>query len=235
MNRIGVIAALPAEARILSGGTVKVGGIVSTPHLQLSVCGIGAERARAAAHELLNGGVSALISWGCGAGLVESARPGTLFVPETVIEADSQQTFAVSKAWHVRITTALRNAGLAFETKALVSSRKLLTGRETKLTLQQQSGAGIADMESAAVARAAMEADCPFACIRAVADDLSICLPEALIPTLDEYGRPLTIALMRALLQQPSLIPQLVRLAQAFRAARTCLADVARVTDAFAR
>lgn len=235
MNRVGVIAALPAEAQILSDAPVGPGDLVTpSPHLQLAVCGIGAERAYQAARELLQQPISVLISWGCGAGLIDSAVPGTLFLPERVIDAGSQQTFRVTPVWHEYIASMLRNSGIEFETQSLVSSAELLTDMDAKRVLQQQSGAGIADMESAAVARAATEADCAYVCIRAVADSLAIRLPEALLPALDEFGRPRTIELLRALVQRPSLIPQLMQLAQAFKAARKRLAAVAAATGRLA-
>lgn len=232
MSRVGIVAALPAEARTLTRQSQSPGSIIdSIPGLLVSACGVGATAADQAARQLLQQGAEALVSWGCGAGLTAGAPPGRLYLPSRVLAAARQQTWTVDPAWHERLTATLHNAGLAFATAPLISVTTVLTDSTLKQQLHDDSGAGIADMESAAVAEVATSHGLPFLCVRAVADNLSVALPPALVPVLDAYGRPRSFALIRRLLVQPTLIPRLFSLGQAFSEARQTLARVASITD----
>ena len=232
MSTLGVVAALPAEGHALSG-RLQAAGTISTsiPGLLLNICGVGQTAAGRAARDLVAQGANALVSWGCGAGLTSSSYPGQLFLPQTIVDPHGKQIHAVDTAWHARLGQVLQNAGSAFETASLVSVDSLLTGSGMKQQLHHTTGAGIADMESAAVAAVAAEHRQPFLCVRAVADNLSITLPAELLPALDAYGRPRTIAVLGRLLRRPGLIPQLMKLGRAFGQARQSLAAVARVSD----
>lgn len=231
MNRLGVVAALPAEGRALTGRLQSTGTISdSIPGLLVSISGIGPPAAADAARQLITRGASALVSWGCGAGLTDHSQPGQLFLPRTIIDQAEQQNFIVDESWHAQLGRVLHGNGLAFESGSLVSVTAMLTGSDAKRRLHLETGAAIADMESAAVAAVAREHGCPYLCVRAVVDNLAIMLPPEILPMLDAYGRPRTIDLLRTLLRRPSLLPPIIQLGRAFGQARKSLATVAGVT-----
>ena len=232
MNRIGVVAALPAEARCLTR-QLQSPGTISTPfpEVMLGVSGIGPAAATGTARQLLDEGCDALVSWGCAAGLSSDARAGTLYLPLTIIDQGSGQTTAVDAAWHDHLTAALDNAGIAYQTASLVSVGQPLTDSQGKQYLHRDSGAAVADMESAAVAALAAEHRLPYLCIRAVADDRSSALPPALLAALDNHGRPRLAALLRTLLGRPGLVLTMLDLGFAFGRARRSLARVSRATN----
>lgn len=231
MSTLGVVAALPAEGRTLSNRLQAAGTLDRPiPGLLLSICGVGHNSACQAARELVHQGADALVSWGCGVGLTNSSYPGQVFLPQVVIDTNDKQQHAVDSRWHTRLGDMLKNAGIAYETAPLVTVNSMLTDIDSKQLLHQENGAGIADMESTAIAAVAAENRRPFLCVRAVADDLSVTLPPLLLPALDRYGRPRTIELLRLLLRHPGLIPQLLKLGQAYSQARRSLASVAAVS-----
>ncbi len=185
MNRIGVVAALPAEARCLTR-QLQSPGTISTPlpDVMVGVSGIGPAAAAGTARRLVEQGCDALVSWGCAAGLSSNARAGTLYLPETITDQDSGQRLAVDAAWHDRLTATLDSAGVAYKVAPLVSVGRPLTDSQSKQRLHCDTDAAVADMESAALAALAAEHRLPFLCIRAVADDHSSTLPPAILATL---------------------------------------------------
>ena len=232
MNRIGVVAALPAEARCLTR-QFQSAGTISTPSaaVMVGVSGIGPTAAVATAQELLDQGCDGLISWGCAAGLSADARAGTIYLPVTIIERASGQSIAVDTTWHKHLTAALDDAGVTYQTGPLISVDRPLTNSNSKQQLHHDTGAATADMESAAIAALAAEHQLPYLCIRAVADDQSSALPPAILATLDAHGRPRLAALLRALLGQPGLVIAMLSLAVAFGRARRSLAQISRITN----
>lgn len=228
MKPIGIVAALPAEGRTLA---LPAHRDDTHPALQLRICGIGPGNAYQAANELLAGGARGLVSWGCAAGLTETARSGDLYLPTEIIDQARQQHFQVDAAWHARLDRQLQAAARNHSTQTLVSVTTLLDSRQAKAALQQQSGAAVADMESAAIARAAAEYGRPFLCVRAVADNLDMAVPKSLLQVVDAHGNPHSGALLSALLRQPGLLPTLLRLGRAFAAARKTLRTVAAASD----
>jgi len=232
VNEIGVVAALPAEARTLTGRSQATGSLCHEfPGLLVSISGIGPTAADNAARRLVADGAGALISWGCGAGLAADVQPGQLVLPQIIIDVMQRRNFTVDSAWHQQLTNTLETAGMTLRTASLVSVAVPLTNRDIKQRLHRETGAIIADMESAAVAAVAHENNLPFLAVRAIADDLSVALPAEVLAILDARGRPSLPRLLVKLLWRPSLAIQLGRLGSAFYAAQKTLARVAAVTD----
>ena len=62
--RLGIIAAMVAEARILAKGPILPSGLIQLPEgAMMLLSGVGASRARLAARTLLEKGATALVSW----------------------------------------------------------------------------------------------------------------------------------------------------------------------------
>lgn len=226
MNSLGIIAALPAEGRLLCRQFTP-GDIQPLPDQQLLlVCGIGAHAATRAARTLIEAGADHLLSWGCAAGLQTDARPGDLFLPRMLLADAGALHLPVDPYWHTRLTTCLQEHGIACNDNTLIGVEHLLTEPTDKQYLAQQTGAAIADMESTAIARVASEHALPFLCIRAVADSHSMTVPAALTGVLNDYGQADLRRLVPLLLRRPRLLPRLLRLGYAFSRARRSLARV---------
>lgn len=223
MNSIGIIAALPAEGRLLCRhfGLTDISPRIPlqlSPQLSLYIAGIGPASARKAARVMLEYGADGLLSWGCAAGLVADCKPGTLFLPTRIINA-REQSYTADSCWHERLGQRLVAAGIAHRQEALASSAELLTSRSTKQALAERTGALLADMESAEIAQLASQYETPFLCIRTVADNLDLQLPQSIIRLLNEFGRPDPLRLLGTVLVNPMLVPALIRAGRAFSAA----------------
>jgi adenosylhomocysteine nucleosidase len=86
------------------------------------------------------------------------------------------------------------------------------------------------DMESAAVATVAQEAEIPFLVVRAVADAMDTTLPKRISDALEGFGRLSFLKLIVGLIQHPTELLAMVRIGRDYRAAQKTLAAVARLT-----
>src|SRR5262249_48671724 len=161
-RRVGIVIALPQEASMFPNHDIgKVACI--DPHLLVCVGGIGAACAQSAAQRLLEAGATSLLSWGVAAGLAPDLKPGCILLPHAVLAAD-RAVLPVTIGWHEQFYDA------AFDVRPLAEARRLLTTSAEKFAFGQALRAAAADMESAAVARVAQQAQVPFLAVRAVAD-----------------------------------------------------------------
>jgi len=232
---IGLVVALSSEARSLVGGGVwkRRSGwpmrrlqVVDDAEVVCIRSGIGPENAYSAARQLIAEGVSALIVSGVAGGLDPALKAGDLIIPDVVVEKTGDGRC-------LRWSTHAICVSLGFErliSKGLCARRgTLFTSQHACLTTQRKdevfrcSGAQAMDMESAAVGRAAYEADLGFYAFRAVCDPANICIPGDLIDVLKENGSVDWTELFLRLLCRPSLFGEILRLRRGFSAALTAL------------
>lgn len=223
------MAALPAEGQCLSSQKLRPGSSVSLAGtLQLQLAGIGPERAHRAARCLLSAGAKALVSWGVAGGLAPQLKAGTLLLPETV-QTTRGQAYRTDSHWRQTLIQCLDNS-LSLSRGALQHTETILSSPQEKTDLYQQTRCVAADMESAAVAKLAAEAQVPFLIIRAIADPAQAALPVSALRALDPDGRLQPLALMASLLTHPQDLLGLWQLGGYFRAAKATLrAFAARV------
>jgi adenosylhomocysteine nucleosidase len=227
--RAGVIAALPAEGRCLTKRKLYPGkdsSLSEALHLQLS--GIGPERARRAAEILLSAGAKALISWGVAGGLAPHLKSGTLLLPGRV-QLMGGEEYRPDPQWRQCLINHL-GAKLPFSSDTLCHTENILSSPEEKAYLYHQTRCAAVDMESGAVAKAAVRAGVPFLVIRAVADPAQSALPASALRALNAEGQLQGFTLLASLFKHPKDILDLWQLAEHFRAAKATLrAVVARV------
>ena len=107
MPSIGIIVALPAEARSLVRQRLWFDSVheMADGHW-LAVAGAGPEPARAAAAKLVDREVDGLVSWGCAAGLARHLAPGHLVMAEHVVGENGRQHFTDTH-WRERLSSRL--------------------------------------------------------------------------------------------------------------------------------
>lgn len=230
MTSLGIVTALPAEARIIVERQVVAGGL-SQPFegTFLHICGLGGERALLAAQVLVEKGVDAMLSWGCAGGLNPDLLPGSLVLPRRVISPD-HTTLDADATWHERLCRLL-SGQVKFHTEPLAQTPKVLNNPEEKKTFSENYRAAAVDMESASVARVAAKAKLPFMAIRAVVDPFNETIPQSGLTAIDDLGRVQPLQLLSCLARRPREFFSLVRLGRHFRTARTTLATVVRLTN----
>lgn len=204
---LGIVTALEMERRWIGSTDDSV---------FIDVGGIGRSRAEAAAARLLNRGASALVSFGIAGGLDPSLEPGTVVVPEVVIEAsgDRKQTDA---GWRHRLLTRI-SRGVSTSSGPILHAEEVVTTPAHKRELHDRWDAVAVDMESVGVARVAEDAGVPWLVVRAVGDAADHELPRPVTRVSDAGGR-LRIAAILGLALQPGLWPALITLGRANAAA----------------
>jgi hypothetical protein len=194
--------------------------------IRIYQCGVGSQRAYDAARSALASGASGLVSWGVAGGLVSSLRPGTIVLPKQVIAADGE-VFSTDPGWRRELCLLLRPT-LPVHDGDLVDTPSILRTVEAKEHAASLSGAAAADMESAAIGRAARGAGKPFVVVRVVLDALDDTLPRGIEQWIDAAGnrRP-TAAFGSAL--RPAGWPDLIRLSLRYSRARRALTESAQI------
>ena len=206
--RAGVVVGLEAEARIAR----RLG-------LPVEIGGGGAAGAETAAARLVAAGARGLISFGLCGGLMPGLKAGALLVPGAILHEDGSrhQTDAELNAWLGGATPHVMLAATRIVSRAAEKSERW-----------QATGATAVDLESGAVARAAVRHGLPYACLRAVCDIAEDDLPAAAIVSLDSAGRIRIGAVVWSVISQPGQLGALIALAANAAAARQTLKNRVR-------
>jgi adenosylhomocysteine nucleosidase len=221
----GVVVALPEELATLTSQKPAQGECVwMAENILLTLAGAGPINADRAARRLIAQGANCLISWGCAAALAPQLKPGDLVVPQRVLS--EHQAFDTDKQWlqHLRHLSS----PIPTVSGALAESSRIVAGSADKQRIHQDTGAVALDMESAAVVKAAQQANLPVLVIRAIADPVAMDLPQSVVHALNDQGRVELSKLLRFLLTHPWEIPALIKLGLHFNAAQTSLKKVAK-------
>lgn len=226
--RLGIVAALPGEARSLTRLRAQ-GRAYLSGGARIALSGMGASRARTTARELVDHGAKALVSWGTAAAIDPLLNPGDLMLPAEVVASDGRR-YATDQEWRGSLARGIAGR-VRINYGALAESRVVITSAAAKQQLHQASGAIACDMESAAVAAVAADFGLPFIAVRAIVDDATMALPPAARAAVDEAGALRPFGLLRALVGHPSTLHAQLRslkqLSVAFRAAQLTLAAAA--------
>lgn len=220
---IGVIAALPGEAKSLRKSTAYWGG--SRPEVVLS--GVGPRAAGEAAEKLAWAGAAGLVSFGYAGALKPALRSGTLILPDEIIDADGNR-HGTDRAWLSGLAAAIA-PDVPVVGGPLLSVARMLASAEDKHAAHVATGAVAVDMESAAIAAVASRHGLPFIAVRAVLDEAAQTLPSAVLASVDETGTVGLGRLMLALLARRREIASLIPLARAARASNQTLLMVCRL------
>ena len=229
---LGIAVALPQEARAIAR---YCAAYMRAPRgedgVVLEISGVGGERAAVGARRLISAGADALLSWGTAAGLQPGFSPGALLVPESVIALDGEVLDA-DASWHLRIRKKLAER-LDVVIQPLAESASVLRTPTDKRAMSAATGAVAADMESAALARAARQAGIPFLVIRAIADPACGTIPDSVTAAIGGDGEVSIAKLMGTLLTRPRQWPQLIQLSRWFGAAQDTLMQAAKRAGPF--
>jgi adenosylhomocysteine nucleosidase len=199
---IGVVVGMAAEARLARhlGWRVAVGGGTAT----------GAD---VATRRLIEGGARALVSFGLAGGLDPALQPGTVIVPSTVIDGEFRHPTDPCLSRRLGGTTP----------HTILAVATAVTSAIEKHRLREGTGAAAVDLESGAVARAAVAHGIPFAALRVTCDPAKRSLPPAALAALDSHGAIGMRRVLTSILMHPAQVPALLILATDAAAARHAL------------
>jgi hopanoid-associated phosphorylase len=162
-------------------------------------------------------GGRAILSFGIAAGLSPDLEPGACLVGGTVIHDGA--AYVADPVW----TASIKSAIGGIDPITIAGVDRPLTSPAAKRTLNADSGAVAADMESHIVARLATQHGLPFAVLRVIADPAEREIPLAALAGMREDGGIDVRAVLAALLKQPGQLPTLLRLAAETRRAMASL------------
>jgi adenosylhomocysteine nucleosidase len=222
--RVGIVVALPSESRTWCPQAVAVGTQHSIgDQALLAVSGVGEQRAAQAAQGLVDAGVAGLVSWGCAAGLAHQLHAGALCLPEVVVSTHGQR-WPTDATWRQILADSLGER--VASGGALAHAPQVVASHSAKRALAAQTGAVLADMESAAIAQVAHRHGLPLLVVRSVVDPLELTLPAIVTNHIDDSGRVPLAPLLRGLVHRPGDLLTLLQLARGFRASLASLRAV---------
>lgn len=226
---VGICAALPQEARTLARVPPAAGTCLRLADGRLlAVAGVGARRARIGGTQLLDGGATALVSWGSAGALDPTLEAGALLLPQLVIAPDGRALLA-DRNWQERVVESL-DGRVSAHAGPLAQVGRVIRTPDEKRDLHRRSGAVAIDMESAALADLAREAGVPFLAVRAVTDTAGMTIPASITRAVDGTGRLRLARLLLGVLAGRGDVLTLLQLGRCFRMARTTLTALARTT-----
>lgn len=214
---LGVVTGLDFEAAVIRRSARDAG----VADRVLVACGLGRERARAAAGKLIADGARALLSFGIAGGLDPSTPCGTAVVANAV-RAEGLPALSSQESWAARLAAALNAAR-----GDLAHAPAILANPMDKAGLYGMTRALAADMESYGVGEAALAAGLPFAAIRVIADTADDHVPEIALHAMAEDGSLKLGETLGRVARSPGQIPGLIRLGQSTGRARRRLRALA--------
>ncbi len=237
---LGMVAALSSEGRRLLGrkGWRHDHGFIiqrsmaddQTPLLAM-ISGMGLDNALCAARRLIGQGAGALVSIGVSGGLDPGISSGGLVAADRFLHLDGgvfQEICHPHAKGSARAVKTLSAARFSVRNGAVITAQGPALSAASKSALHRQSAALAVDMESAAVAKAAAEANIPVFALRVVCDPAAQSIPPDVFACLLPNGRIRYPALIRAISRKPALMIHLVRMGRQYHLSLQILQDAWR-------
>jgi adenosylhomocysteine nucleosidase len=204
--RFGVITAMPAEAKTFNSGS----GYSEQNSWHFAPGSAGQKNARLSAKSLLEQGCDCLISWGVAGALDPQLTAGDLIVTSAVIN-DRSECFNFDSDDLKSLVETFKSldpkvGGL------LYSAEKPVPLAIEKQELHEKFHAESVDMESAAIAKVACDAQINFIAVRCIVDRSDCDLPVAATSSFKDNGKVDVFQLLKALTQNPLQLVPLIRL-----------------------
>lgn len=212
-----------------SNSIVRVG--VEGRDLLLAKTGVGPDNAEAAARRLFEETpVTAALSLGVAGGLSPQLQTGDLIVGDRAIlrrgsgqvlhgeKGSRLESFPCDSGLQEAAITVIRRLDSRYYLGSILTVDRIVRTPKEKHQLATESGAVALDMESAAIASAALAYSVPFLAIRGVLDPIHEDLAIDFDQFLDAEGEPSLPRLMRYLITHPFTLPRLVGLGRRTKA-----------------
>ena len=219
--RLGVVTGLALEARRLDASS-------NTKDFELLTETGAGIAARDVAEGLVARGAEALLSFGLAGALASDLATGDVMVPTEVL-TEAGGLFHCHDAWSAQLFERIEGKGLVSRTGNLLGSERVLSNAEIKTELLRKTGAVAVDTESHFVAKAAHQADIPFAGVRVIVDTNQDKIPEAARRAYGADGSLRLHSLIFSLGRRPQDIGAILRLAARSRIALGSLGRIGRL------
>lgn len=226
LSRIGIIAALPDEAKCLYKESLNVAEPVEIEKdIYLCLSGIGDNSARAAMQSLLKHNIDGVVSWGVAGAIDPKLNFGDILISETVLYNNDKYTCSLN--WFNNINQELQNNYSFIKSGMMVTNQEICSSIENKTSLYENTGASAVDMESGAIAELAQSENIDYLILRAISDNANTAIPEVVTNHTDNLGRPDLFPFLFSCIKQPGQIIELVKLARCYKKALSNLGGIA--------
>lgn len=224
---MALIAALKSEAACFTRARPLPGLPADIDdRFTLVLGGMGPERAARAAERMIQEGASAVMSIGMAGALQPGVNPGDVLLPEQV--GDARGSLNIDRSWRTAILERLTDTPFTVHGGLLHSVASVLGTAAAKSEYGRSTGAVAVDMESAAIVQAAQRHGVPATVVRVIVDPVDVALPLEILERLDPYGSIRLSWVLGAIVTRPALLPDMIRLARAQRAAHRVLNQLGR-------
>ncbi len=231
---LGIIFALPIEAHTFErrlGNATKYQGqksVIYEGHVfdhpvVWTISGVGREAARNAAQLMIDGHQPhTLISAGFAGALAPHLEHGTVLVPERILDDNQQCIYPLGHSDQ----SLWPGENIRIQRPHLSLLIQLSLPKEKKARLRQETHADLVDMESAAVALVAQNANVQFLAVRVISDTSEETLP----PEVSRLSQPQSPmhrfgAALAAITRRPAAVTDLWRLWEQGMSCSRTLAD----------
>ena len=227
MKKLGIIAALPAEAKCFQINELNFETPIEIEkNVFLCISGIGYESSLNATKKLVKLNVDGLVSWGIAGAISHSINSGDMVIARSVI--NHRNIYSTSREWQKKIISHFKDSSYKIFNGDVVSTEKICTSFEEKIKLFRKTKALAIDMESAGIAEIAMASNLDFIIIRAIADNADSNIPEAVIKNIDNFGRINIGRFLVYCLFHPAQIYELILLAISYKKALCVLTNISK-------
>jgi len=218
LKKLGIIAALPAEAKCFH--TMKIN--LKSPFeikrsIFLCISGIGYKSSLNAAKELINLNVDAIISWGIAGATCDLVNTGDIILAKSV--KNHKNIYSTSVKWRKKIIDHFKDSSINILSEDIVSAEEICNTPIKKMELFKKTKAVAIDMESVAIAEVSMKNNLDFIAIRAIADNATLNIPDVVVKNIDNYGHIKMMKLIASCMLYPSQINQIFLLAKSYKKA----------------
>ena len=195
-------------------------GMDSRPLIKCS--GPGPDRVSVACNDLNNDKIMGIVSFGIAGGMDPKLRSGSVLLPKAVVTADGA-FFQTDDTWRRSVA---KNWPVAREQSRQLGVNKLIKSTDEKMQLFQATGAHALDMESHVIAAYAKKRGIPFLILRSIADSAKDTVPEIALAGMNKNGRATALSLLGKLIQHPSSLTQVAKLAYSSNTAMRALKNM---------
>ena len=215
MKRIGIIIAIPSEAKCFRLKKLALKeSIQIEKNIFLYISGIGFDAATSAAKELVKKNIDGLISWGMAGGIDQSLKTGDIVLADTI--QNDKEIFYTSNEWRNSISSHLQTTPYKVLNGKIVTTNKILDSSIKKRELSNQTKALAVDMESAAIAKISLEKKIKYVSARVIIDDAYSNIPSIFLENIDNFGKIKIKSFLKSSLQNPFQLFQLISLIKSY-------------------
>lgn len=196
-KKILVVVGLDDELKVLNNLPV------------ISYADFGAKNSKNCLKILDKKNIDHVVSFGFCGSIDQTIKSGELVIPDEITTDDFKKR-PISK--ELRKFYRKKLSDYSVHKNSLYSTKKVVFSAKEKSNIKKTFHASVIDMESKFIQEECLKLKIPFVAVRLVFDDLKFSLPQFVVKTLDENGKPKIKDIFFSIIEKPDRLIQLIRL-----------------------